>query len=410
MITILLMNNLLSLPLLAVLFFFVSCQNSYRQDVSGNPTGKGIVGVSEDAYQVTTEEYANFFESRYGLLFQKFNDRPFTGRILTIENGDSGDYVSSDESWTEGKKDGVSSRWFSNGVKMYERNYSEGRWHGTVTRWWPNGQKMYVRAYTNGTRHGKEATWRSDGSPIQLSKKPFIPSKPLKSDEIPAISNKSNNIESPEEPNVFPATTTELTQEPQFNPAVNSTSEPIPVADPITTESFPVVPQSPPPTESFPELPSIPENNSPSIPSDDSFPPLPSSEPVQSDNLPGIPQTSDPGFPELPGSNELPSESLPVFPPSDEGLPALPGNDSVENDLPSFPNATPSGSDFPPLPALPGGGEDNIPPLPGLPDSNDNDLPPLPGLPGDDLSGDLPPLPGTDSSDSGLPPLPTFPE
>ena len=61
-----------------------------------------------------------------------------------------------DEGWRNGKKDGPSTRWFSNGVKMYERNYTEGKWNGTVTRWWPNGQKMYVRAYSDGVRHGEE--------------------------------------------------------------------------------------------------------------------------------------------------------------------------------------------------------------------------------------------------------------
>ena len=112
----------------------------------------------KDAYQVTEGEYDNFFVSRYGLLHQKFSDTPFSGRIIMISSGENGEYVSSDETWNEGKKDGVSTRWFSNGIKMYERNYNQGKWHGTVTRWWPNGQKMYVRAYSNGKKHGKEAT------------------------------------------------------------------------------------------------------------------------------------------------------------------------------------------------------------------------------------------------------------
>ena len=106
--------------------------------------------------------------SRYGLLYLKSSNDPFSGRILTVDIGESGEYVSSDESWKEGRKHGKSSKWFSNGIKMYERNYREGRWHGSVTRWWPNGQKMYVRAYTNGVRHGSEASWRSDGSPLSL--------------------------------------------------------------------------------------------------------------------------------------------------------------------------------------------------------------------------------------------------
>ena len=46
----------------------------------------------------------------------KFSDTPFTGRIVTAENGSEGKYIA-DESWRNGKKDGVSTRWFSNGEK-----------------------------------------------------------------------------------------------------------------------------------------------------------------------------------------------------------------------------------------------------------------------------------------------------
>ena len=408
------MNNLLSFPLLAFFLLFASCQNSYRQDVPGSPTKQGIVGVSDDAYQVTAEEYGDFFESRYGLLYQKFNDRAFTGRILTIEKGAGGDYVSADESWKEGKKDGISSRWFSNGVKMYERNYSEGRWHGTVTRWWPNGQKMYVRAYTNGTRHGKEATWRSDGSPIQLSEKPFVSPLKAKSSEAVEIAPTPSGIVSPPESNSFPAPTPIASDEPQINPSLNDPTvsfPPLPTVEAVATpDAFPVVPEAPSSTESFPAFPAMPADNSSNIPTNDGFPPLPGIEPLPSDNLPTIPEGGDPGFPELPASNNSPSDSLPDFPPVEDGFPSLPGVDSVGNDLPAFPDSPPAEEDLPPLPGLPDDGGNDLPPLPGLPDDGGSGLPPLPGLPGEDTSGGLPPLPGSDSSDGGLPPLPAFPE
>ena len=177
------MRNLISPISVLCVLIFSSCQNVYRQNpVPSQNSSQEMIGVSGDAFQVTIEEYGNYFESRYGLLYQKLNDMPFTGRVLIIEKGDKGEFVASDESWTEGRKDGLSTRWFSNGIKMYERNYKEGRWHGPVTRWWPNGQKMYVRAYTNGTRHGKEATWRSDGSPIKLADEPYLQTNELKTD------------------------------------------------------------------------------------------------------------------------------------------------------------------------------------------------------------------------------------
>ena len=401
------MKNPLLISLIVMLPFFTSCQNSYRQESPNvhthTPSAPQVVGVSKDAFQVTVEEYGNYFESRYGLLYQKFNDRPFTGRILTIDKGASGSYVSSDESWKDGKKNGLSARWFSNGIKMYERNYSEGRWHGTVTRWWPNGQKMYIRAYTNGTRHGKEATWRSDGSPINLVTKPFVSDSDADGlgDKISFPSNSSVKSESNDLPSIDLPDTTDVSTE-----------------DPVPTESLPAFPEtfsspsdnSPPsfPSDSnevsseFPSFPAEPEPVESSIGSDsvEGFPPVPSVE---------SPPSDFPAFPESP-SPPLPSDSLPAFPPIEEGLPPLTGSDSVENDLPAFSDSLPENSDLAPLPGLPDSGGADLPPLPGLPDSGGDDLPPLPGLPGEDSSGGLPPLPGTESSDGSLPPLPAFPE
>ena len=123
------------------------------------------------------------------------------------------------------EKDGLSSRWFSNGVKMYERNYKEGRWHGPVTRWWPNGQKMYVRAYTNGSRHGKEATWRSDGTPIKLADEPYLETN----DNEKAVSDDEISVEEV-------------------------------VTDPISNE-VPNFTEAPSSDDSFPELPLTDENS-----------------------------------------------------------------------------------------------------------------------------------------------------
>ena len=389
------MKNLFLVSFLACALFFSSCQNSYRQNISEDSSSQGIVGVTDDAFQVTTEEYGNYFESRYGLLYQKFNDRPFTGRILSIEKGESGDYVLADESWKEGKKEGLSARWFSNGIKMYERNYSEGRWHGTVTRWWPNGQKMYVRAYTNGTRHGKEATWRSDGSPIQLSEKPFVTPR-----QEPVISEDRKDVK----------------EALQFQPVESGAEKVFPEEKSIVNEPFPSLPGSDSSADSFPSFPSDPSpisNEFPPLPdaSDtpaiEVTPSIPQNNPVLSDDLLDLPGSGTTEFPPLPESSEIPLESAPEFPASEDGLPPLPGlPESMDANLPSFPSSPPSDEALPPLPGLPGSGGDDLPPLPG---SGTDDLPPLPGF-SDDSSGGLPPLPGDDSLGGGLPPLPDFPE
>ena len=279
-------STLLTTLCIIVALFLTSCENSYkRASYSNSPqpssnSGQGnLIGLSKDAYQVTEGEYDNFFVSRYGLLHQKFSDTPFSGRIIMISSGENGEYVSSDETWNEGKKDGVSTRWFSNGIKMYERNYNQGKWHGTVTRWWPNGQKMYVRAYSNGKKHGKEATWRSDGTPIELSggannevvsPAPSVetpvaePSTDLDS-PLPGISLPSAEPSFPDTPEA-PAGDSLTTELPSFDPIPAPESAPEPAPD------LPILPAAAPesvPVATEPAFePIAPEAPAPSLPSD----------------------------------------------------------------------------------------------------------------------------------------------
>ena len=326
------MKNSSLLSFFAFLLLFSSCRNSYHQNVPAVSKQSPVIGVSNDVFQVTAQEYENYFESRYGLLYQKFNDRPFSGRILTIEQGEGGDYISSDESWAKGKKDGLSARWFSNGMKMYERNYSEGRWHGTVTRWWPNGQKMYVRAYTNGTRHGKEATWRSDGSPINTAVQPVLPAKRNITDNQKSEQNIGDT-----DSDVLPS---------------------VVLPSSIEQETIPSLPRN--------------ESDSSSVP-----------ESILPENLDGNSLNE-------PANNELPS--FPDAPSGSDDLPALPGvPDATGDDLPAFPDAPSDSDDLPPLPGLPDSTGDELPPLPGLPDDTGSGLPPFPGA--ESSEEELPPLP-----------------
>jgi len=334
---------LLSTLALVALLFVSACQNQYRQlttPSTGRPSG--VVDVSGGAYQVTAQEYDQFFETRYGLLFQKFSDSPFTGRVLTIDKGVSGEFVASDESWSKGRKHGVSSRWFSNGVKMYERNYDEGKWHGTVTRWWPNGQKMYVRAYNDGVKHGKDATWRSDGDPID---------SPSRAD---AVASEPSSVGGSDESTKRIDETPSVTPVEEFSP-------------PAVTE----LPSFPPTEPSSPGvLPPLPGEPDPGLP------PLPA--PSGGDELPSFPPVESTGgdLPPLPGEPDLGLPPLPAPSGGDE-LPSFPPVESTGGDLPPLPGATPSSEA---LPALPGESTDELPPFPGAETSPD-ELPPLPPLP-----------------------------
>lgn len=371
-----------------VLLSFASCENRYRKNVAANsantnlsteaPAEKQEVDIAKDAYQVSADEYDEFFATRYGLLYQKFSDTPFTGQIVTVDNGVDGKFVIADESWRNGKKDGTSTRWFSNGVKMYERNYNDGKWNGTVTRWWPNGQKMYVRAYSEGVRHGEEATWRSDGTPIKTASS--------LSEIVPgAESNAAQNGSA--EPDVDPVEV----EEPNFNP---------------TIDSFPSEPSAPSPiVESGPDEPVQPEAlQAPVEAFSSDLPEM--TEPVALPEPEGLPTEVSPELPGLPSADfEAADEPMPTPAESDLALPLIP-----ESQEPLTEDAAP---ELPGLPELESQPEDNgeLPALPGLPAEESTELPPMPAE-----DGALPPLPGLPPlPDSGegatedLPPLPPLP-
>jgi len=369
------------------LLSFASCENRYRKNVAANsansnlsteaPAEKQEVDIAKDAYQVSADEYDEFFATRYGLLYQKFSDTPFTGRIVTAENGSEGKYVVADESWRNGKKDGVSTRWFSNGVKMYERNYTDGKWNGTVTRWWPNGQKMYVRAYSEGVRHGEEATWRSDGTPIKTASSI--------SEIVPSADSNAAQNESAES-NVNPVEV----DEPDINPTIDSfpsePSVPSPVVESIPEE--PAQPEALPTTdEAFSS--DLPEMTEPvalpepvGLPTEDSseLPGLPSADFETADEPMPTPAESDLALPVIAESQEPSTE---VTAPELPGLPELESKPEGSGDLPELPGLPAESSELPPMPAEDGA----LPPLPGLPPLSDSeagatdDLPPLPPLP-----------------------------
>ncbi|SVD37627.1 uncharacterized protein METZ01_LOCUS390481, partial [marine metagenome] len=124
------MKTLVASVCLVFALALLSCgPNTYQ-----HPTAGAFRSADVDTVQVRANEYNTYFERRYGLLFKTFANEPFTGRVITFENENARDYVATDESYKNGKRNGQSIRWFSTGQQMYERNYREGKWHGLVTR------------------------------------------------------------------------------------------------------------------------------------------------------------------------------------------------------------------------------------------------------------------------------------
>jgi hypothetical protein len=364
-----------SIAAVLIILSLSACQNRYRSDGVASQSVKSPqvspTGITNgDSYQVVRHEYDQNFQTRYGLLYLTTSDDPFTGRILTIDAGENGDFVYSDEQWKNGRKHGKSSKWFTNGVKMYERNYREGKWHGTVTRWWPNGQKMYVRGYTNGVRHGKEATWRSDGSPLS-GDEPVPSNVQVLSSEVDSNPTQLPSVALPD----LDGDDSSFSTSPTSQETENS------------------------PTE-MEELPSIsPESLEELSPLVDVDVPSAIEQQTESDEI-ALPAIDD-----VEGLTELPSSDAPL-----PDLPSLP--DSIEEPelLDDLPLANEQAEELPGLPVFPGESTEELPDLPTLDGVGGEDelpgLPPLPGGMGDDS---LPPLPTDDGGLDDLPPLPPLP-
>ena len=443
----------------------VSCgPNTYQQ-----PTKSAFRTLDMDTVQVKADEYNTIFERRYGLLFKTFANDPFTGRIITFENENGRDYIATDESYKDGRRDDLSIRWFSSGQKMYERNYSDGKWDGLVIRWWPNGQKMYVRAYADGIRHGRETTWRSDGTQIDLST-PVAPPIPVSSSPEPVTatiepgtSGESGDSKLPDlqdtltpsgtlpslssQPNSESSDPTFTGGDPDSLPSIPTDSNGITsgVTEPSEIPALPVLPDAtlppPPPVSaggeelSFPPLDTVSPPIPPSSPTsvDDGlpgFPPLDAAPPITPPDLPSQPTAPSlppptpvdanlPSFPPLEGGTEPAAvDSLPGTPTDTPVLPTpeeLPGSLPAPSGetLPAFPPLDSTVAPPPPPPPLPSGSGGTLETPPPPPAPIDSSLPPAPfpplDDPGDDADG-LPPLPkATPSGGGDLPPLPPLP-
>ena len=71
----------------------------------------------------------------------------------------------SEGNYKDGKRDGPSTGWYENGQKKSEANYKEGKLDGLLTDWHDNGQKFLEENYKNGVFQGRKC-WDSKGKPI----------------------------------------------------------------------------------------------------------------------------------------------------------------------------------------------------------------------------------------------------
>ena len=76
-----------------------------------------------------------------------FEGKPFTG-VAVRKYKDGQKWF--EDTYKDGKKDGLLTEWYENGQKRFEFNHKDGKMHGLVTWWHENGQKKYEATWKDG--------------------------------------------------------------------------------------------------------------------------------------------------------------------------------------------------------------------------------------------------------------------
>lgn len=98
---------------------------------------------------------------RDGLWCQKEGETPFTG--IMIETYETGGRKSR-SLIVEGRLEGLSERWYTNGQPERLEHFRAGVSHGLRTKWHPNGRKLSEVQIVEGNLEGTFRRWHEDGS------------------------------------------------------------------------------------------------------------------------------------------------------------------------------------------------------------------------------------------------------
>ena len=89
-----------------------------------------------------------------------FEGKPFTG-VAVRKYKDGQKWF--EDTYKDGKKDGLLTEWYENGQKKEETTYKEGEKHG-LTSWYDNGQKKWESTFKDGKNYGLWIFYNEDGT------------------------------------------------------------------------------------------------------------------------------------------------------------------------------------------------------------------------------------------------------
>lgn len=128
--------------------------------------GLSLVSCSSDEKNIGTgcelvhgviDETLLELDRQKGIVF--FKNDPFCGTAVLFENTIK---VASTE-YVEGRKDGLTQKWFASGQISYEAHYKNGRKDSVSRTWWKNGNMRTESNFENGKPEGTQLSWYRGG-------------------------------------------------------------------------------------------------------------------------------------------------------------------------------------------------------------------------------------------------------
>ncbi len=127
-----------------MIFILISCS----EDNQGFPVEENKLSIS-DEFQLTPAgvKEVSFLLDRNGLMYETNQEKPYTGKYVSNwRNGQK----KVEDNYRDGKKNGLSSRWFRNGEKYSVVNYKDDKFDGSWIMWDKEGNVIKNKTYSNG--------------------------------------------------------------------------------------------------------------------------------------------------------------------------------------------------------------------------------------------------------------------
>jgi hypothetical protein len=86
---------------------------------------------------------------------------PFTGIAIGTHDGGR---IAERVEFVEGRKHGLTERWYGDGTQAFRATYRDGRRDGTVQSWWPDGTLRSQAHFDDGVADGIQREWYRSGA------------------------------------------------------------------------------------------------------------------------------------------------------------------------------------------------------------------------------------------------------